>query len=511
MGVQSDYDNRDCWQVSGKAILKFEDEGYVTGVTEGPVDSSSSCQDTFGSTSAPWMWDPLNCSKQLDEWFANEYNKGQFARSNHHDHDRWLPQFAVPMDVQSSHEDCYWDGECDAIDCTSSKDGSAWKFLVINSAANLWKYFDIASKSIKEASAEFSVDKETSFDLYWGNAKESVEPLNQMLNGIAIALGTLITAASLGSGAWALAGPAVSGLISVGILHDKSKDLNVGNKMKVEAIAKGWLDGWKDILQPVVNDLTNGPGKSGDMDVRDIFSGGDWVLSNNAPILGIKLGDSVGIGQAVYHLILGAIINISWKSQNVYLACHDMTKEEYEAQEKKGFRSGTNDTRLRHWYDGTGCFYQAVKPKKYIDGTYGYQIHPPGWGEMYEPGRTDNNPLGLPFDTHDIIESSLNGYRKGGFNYTLSTKDVADAVFSLGNSSTSTVRDVVKTPGFFQIPICWPKALVEQTHEDAIDVFFGNLAQVKSHTQNGYLKFCWYNKDNWGVSMDDVMDSNWQY
>ncbi|KAM0558130.1 hypothetical protein ACHAPJ_005297 [Fusarium lateritium] len=511
MGVKTDYDDRECWQVSGKAVLMYEDDGYVTGVTQGPVDSDSSCQDTFGETSAPWMWKPLEVSRQLKGWFSNTFNTGKFVKG-HDDYNKWLPQFGQPMDVQSSHEDCKWGGHCEAIDCTKTTAGSAWKFLVINSAAHLWEYFDMARNSIDDASDRFSVDKETYFELYWGNVAESIENRNQFLNAIAITLGTLITAASLATGmeAVALAGPAVGGLISVGILHDTTKDVNIGNKIHVETIGRNWLNGWKDVLQPVADDLTYGTGTSGDINVQDIFEDGSWVLSNNKPIL--ALSNEKDIGKALYHMILGAVINISWKSQNVYLACHDMTKAEYEEQQRKGFRSGSNDTRLNLWHDGTGCFYQGVKPKDYpLDGTKGYQIRPPGFGEMYEPGNPDNNPLEIPYDTHDIIISSLEGYRKGGLNYTLSEKDVTDAVFDLGDSST--VRDVVRIPGFFQIPICWghPAEEVELTHERELEVFFGNLAQVKSHTQNGYLRHCWYDKDKWGVSLDDVMDNGWDY
>lgn len=58
-----------------------------------------------------------------------------------------------------------------------------------------------------------------------------------MLNAIAIVLGVLVTAASLGTGTAAVAvvGPAVSGLILVGILHDTTPDVNLGKKIKVEA------------------------------------------------------------------------------------------------------------------------------------------------------------------------------------------------------------------------------------------------------------------------------------
>lgn len=170
------------------------------------------------------------------DWFDNEYNTGQFANPNHNDHDRWLPQFAWPMGVQSSHENCIWGGSCEAIDCTQSTEGSAWKFLVVNSAAHLWSYFDIADKAITAAIGDFTTAKETEFELYWGNVAENVEPLNQFLNAIAITLGVLITAASLGTAApaVALAGPVVGGLISVGILHNKAADVNIGNKIKVE-------------------------------------------------------------------------------------------------------------------------------------------------------------------------------------------------------------------------------------------------------------------------------------
>ncbi|KAF4985434.1 hypothetical protein FGRMN_11209 [Fusarium graminum] len=479
MGVKSGYDDRECWQVSGKAVLNFEDDGYITGVTQGPIDSDSSCQDTFGETSAPWMWSPLECSKQLNDWFSNTFNTGKFNEA-HDDYNKWLPQFAQPMDSQSSHEDC-----------------SAWKFLVINSAAHLWEYFDLARTSIEDARGRFSVDKETYFELYWGNVAESLENRNQFLNAIAVALGTLITAASLATGMApiALAGPAVGGLISVGILHQTTHEVNIGNKIKVETIGRTWLDGWGDVLQPVADDLTYGTGKSGDIDVQDIFKDGSWVLSNNKPIL--ALSSSNDIGKALYHLILGAIINISWKSQNVYLACHDMTETEYQAQEKKGIRSGSNDTRLRFWYDGTGCFYQGVKPKSYIDGTYGYQIRPPGFGDLFEPNNPNNNPLDIPFDTHDIVISSLEGFKKGGFNYTLSDKDVTEALFNFGE--TSTVRDMARIPGFFQIPICWwkPWKGADLTHERELEVFFGNLAKVSTHDENGYLSDCWNKKDDW--------------
>lgn len=61
--------------------------------------------------------------------------------------------------------------------------------------------------------------------------------LQQMLNAVAVALGVLITAASLGAGLApvALTGPVVGGLFSVGILHSKAASSDIGNKKKVEA------------------------------------------------------------------------------------------------------------------------------------------------------------------------------------------------------------------------------------------------------------------------------------
>ncbi|SPJ71809.1 uncharacterized protein FTOL_01537 [Fusarium torulosum] len=152
------------------------------------------------------------------EWFENEYNTGWFTKPHHYDHYIWLPQFAQPMGKQSSHEDCHWNGHCDAIDCDLSTKGSAWKFLVMNSVTRLWEYFNNANEAIPKVSS-------------------LREPLNSMLNAIAIILGVLITAASLGTGTAVVAvvGPAVSGLILVGILHDTTQDVDLGNKIKVEA------------------------------------------------------------------------------------------------------------------------------------------------------------------------------------------------------------------------------------------------------------------------------------
>ncbi|KAF4446136.1 hypothetical protein F53441_10199 [Fusarium austroafricanum] len=113
--------------------------------------------------------------------------------------------------------------------------------------------------------------------------------------------------------------------------------------------------------------------------------------------------------------------------------------------------------------DGAICF-SGVKPKNYDrDGWQGHQIRPAGRGDMYEPGKLDNNHLGIPFDKHDATEISLDGYKKGGFNYAMPEKDVTDAIFSLDRSIT--VRDVVRTPGFFQTPIRLWKPTLEMDHD----------------------------------------------
>lgn len=117
-------------------------------------------------------------SNMESDWFENEYNTGEFGKPHHYDHYIWLPQFAQPMGKQSSHEDCHWNGHCDAIDCDLSTKGSAWKFLVMNSVTHLWEYFNIASEAIPKVSSLFSGNDKTQFELYWDNVKKRAPQLN---------------------------------------------------------------------------------------------------------------------------------------------------------------------------------------------------------------------------------------------------------------------------------------------------------------------------------------------
>jgi len=122
--------------------------------------------------------------------------------------------------------------------------------------------------------------------------------------------------------------------------------------------------------------------------------------------------------------------------------------------------------------------------------------NPPGWGNVGDVG----------IDTHQIIESSADGFAIGGFSYN----PVNDIASTLGSTTRNLLTDSVSLPGVFNIPICALDSTYGWT--PTLEDFFNSMAGPGAlHDHNDFgsqspLCYCLGLKDALGKVFDDQID-----
>jgi len=164
--------------------------------------------------------------------------------------------------------------------------------------------------------------------------------------------------------------------------------------------------------------------------------------------------------------------------------------------------AGNNDSRLKHYYKGRGYFYMSVFPQSQPLSPYLVPRiqNPPGWGNVGD----------VEIDTHQIIESSADGFAIGGFGYN----PVNDIASTLGSNTRNLLTDSVSLPGVFNIPICALDSTYGWT--PTLDAFFNSMAgpgALRDRNDLGTqspLCYCLGLKDAQGKVFDDHVDvANW--
>lgn len=118
---------------------------------------------------------------------------------------------------------------------------------------------------------------------------------------------------------------------------------------------------------------------------------------------------------------------------------------------------------------------------------------PPGWGNVEQVGIT----------THQIIESSADGYAMGGYDYN----PQPDIAKMLETTTRNLLTDSVSLPGVFNIPICaldtsygWTPNVSKFFHALAGP---GALLEDNDNGQHAPLCYCLGLKDRFGKNFED--------
>ncbi|KAI9697327.1 MAG: hypothetical protein M1820_007833 [Bogoriella megaspora] len=247
-------------------------------------------------------------------------------------------------------------------------------------------------------------------------------------------------------------------------------------------------------------------GQSGNTHYTDIFPHGAVVDWRTVALLNEGLLSSAQLDQIFVRHVQAMVINWSWHAARTWIFSYPMTREDFDSRESQ---AGSNDFRLKHYYNGRGYFFQSVQATQ--EGAYvtPWVQNPPGWGAL--------SSSNISFSTWDVIESSADGFDLGGYGYNPLDNINADFI---KNASPDILSDSVKLPGFFNIPIC-PLDKSPLGVND-LDSFFGILAPVGARwspgpennggTYNSPFCYCLGIKDQNGKAFEDEIDvKNWAY
>ncbi|KAH8797345.1 hypothetical protein F5884DRAFT_815081 [Xylogone sp. PMI_703] len=196
----------------------------------------------------------------------------------------------------------------------------------------------------------------------------------------------------------------------------------------------------------VVSDVVNGmyvSGKYGDVSLVDVLKDGAFDDYRKIAVLNPTILPNVDQSHLMYQYLVGVTINVAWRLQRTWIMSYPMTQEEFD---QTVVVAGDNDSRLKFYYNGKGHYFQAVYP-----GSDGVALNapicqdPPGWAEV-------SDKYGI--NTHDIIKSSVDGFAKGGFEYS----GAPDYNQILQGGDPDQVSEAIQgwasLAGVFNLPVC---------------------------------------------------------
>lgn len=388
----------------------------------------------------------------------------------------FAPSFASQWGMGQSFS-CKIDAPCKRPDCTSLQNKNAEKsgaaMMVLVSISNFNNYLNALKNAVTMSQTAFATLQTSLQQKYWPNIKPDTQTITQVLNGFITAVG-VIAAAAGGQVA------AETKEITNGMLNAASKAIKDKQDDPVAKIAKmsqNEFDTWyKPLIDSIYkdNDALVQTGRVGDRDAAAIFKGGAWLDYRDHPVLNDDkrkmIVSSTDLNDLMYSFILGSAINYAWKQQAVYLVSYEMSEAEF-----KSFKtpSGNNDARLKHYVAGRGYFFQSIFNNQNIPKSR----DPPGWAEIEKDTKH--------FDLHAIIQSSAEGYNKGGMNYN---SDDHAADFSDEKDMQSLFNRGPNQPGFFNIPICQLQKSHAKNLKELADIINpGGLEFVPNNHKSRYV------------------------
>ncbi|KAH7305171.1 hypothetical protein BKA65DRAFT_202902 [Rhexocercosporidium sp. MPI-PUGE-AT-0058] len=205
------------------------------------------------------------------------------------------------------------------------------------------------------------------------------------------------------------------------------------------------------------------------MSLVDVFDHGQWVDQRQIAILD-SAEAAIKYEEYLLQSALAAAANLGWKARNVYLTCHPMTQTEFD---NLVVRAGSSDGRLKHYYQGMGCYFQTAVQQNVLGIWLSSSINPPGWDSL----ASDD----FKFSTHDVIESSVDAFIAGGYSY-----DPEDTYDSLTNYTPYPNLGKYNWAGLFTIPIC---KFYGDYASYPPDLFANNLMSPTGPYQN--YGWCW--------------------
>jgi hypothetical protein len=106
-------------------------------------------------------------------------------------------------------------------------------------------------------------------------------------------------------------------------------------------------------------------------------------------------------------------------------------------------KAGSNDIRLKLYYNGRGYYYQSYMQVAGVFGPSGPTVvqNPAGWGTMADRG----------IDPHDAIWSSVDSFHNGGFTYN--PEDGLNDVLSAADTA-ALLASGARSVGTFTLPVC---------------------------------------------------------
>jgi hypothetical protein len=195
----------------------------------------------------------------------------------------------------------------------------------------------------------------------------------------------------------------------------------------------------------------------------DIFSKGALVDFRTIGVLNESIVSTAALQTIMENHMYAMVVNWAWHASRTWIFSYPMTQEDFDSRYSN---AGTNDFRLKHYYNGRGYFFQRVEAT--TDGAYVVPVvqDPPGWGDLKQGGSGK-----IPFSTWDVIESSADGFDIGGYGY-----NPVDSLTTNGPlASIDLLTDSTRTPGVFNIPICPMELSPYGVHD--LDTFFGVLTE----------------------------------
>ncbi|KAK8091284.1 glycosyl hydrolase family 71-domain-containing protein [Apiospora phragmitis] len=413
--------------------------------TRDPLNDMTSCSGLSGPDLKSDMYDEVLAYGSFNMWMS-DWKKQNMGN----DDATWLSDFWKPLGQQQSHLRCDLpqsgaSSDCSAPNCDDlgpAKDAaeSAWKYMVVLSAANIHIWLSRIYESSVIALDSFAANQ-VALAATFMPTKPDNTALNMIVwNAVGAGIGAIfdVAAGVTGNFAFGVVGRFVGMAPSdmIGVLASKDDLTSHVGSLEVDSV--------KSINKQLITGRgTWTPQKvehaSGDMiDVQNLFNHGYWVDANNIPVLKNNGPDLAAI---MTQYLYAGVVNQGWMASNVYLACLDMTEQEFNDAK---VNAGNNDKRLKVYYQGMGCYFQMNSPDKVGALTYSRVDNPPGFESLdWETYR---------FSTHDVMKSSIDAWQAGGFGYKIGQRQF-EKKFSAGAS----VQDQnFSVKGLFTIPVCKP-------------------------------------------------------
>ncbi|KAF3401943.1 hypothetical protein F1880_009951 [Penicillium rolfsii] len=437
------------------------------------LTNQSTCADisTYGQLEKAWMWDEMDVPTELKNWVSMN---GPFDNGVN----TFTLLFGTPLGIgETFGRSCKTiEANCQSINCVDMQvwqdAGSGWKYLVVQSVANLNMALYAVLEAVNSAPSNYSALAPALFTEYYPSYTASEFSLIEILT--AIGAGVAAIGALTGN---ALAGAA--GTLFAGAVTDFTNYLSTvtgpdSSASVTDFSVSAW--DWAGNLTSSLQDQWTSVITEGSLDMFNTFADGSWVDFRTDPILNDEIEASQLTDWYNYILVAGTI-NYLWTQASIYIYCMPMTQDDSTPSTFQRDSATTlvkvKDVTTRETANGDPIYY-----------------NPPGYSNIVNAKYN--------FTTQDMIQSSLTSWLNHGFNYTAPVDNSINTVLDM--SINKILSGALWTmDGTFNLLVChWNST-------ESIKAFFYNLNSPTNGGTGAPASWCTCDKDINGKEFSDYV------